>query len=127
MTTRATRNYTRRFVAALASYAVLLALGIWLANLAGPSPWRFAAMLLPVPGLLAVVWAVWRYVREADEMQARDLVESLAIGFGGGSALTFSYGLLQTVGAPPINWMMVWVVYAACWLAGSLVTRMRRR
>ena len=40
------------------AYAVLLALGLWLATMAGNSGWRFAAMALPVPAVLGVGWAV---------------------------------------------------------------------
>lgn len=125
--TRASRNYLRRFVIAMVGYGVLLAAGITLAGAAGDSPWRFAAMALPLPAIGVLVWAVARYAVEADEMMSADLTNSLAIAFGAGSAITFTYGIMQVVGAPALNWMFVWVVYAACWLLASLWVGRRRR
>lgn len=104
----------------MSSYVVLLLTGIAIAQaLPASSPWRFAAMALPVPAILAVVWAVARYALESDEMQSVDLTRALAIAFGAGSAITFTYGIMQVVGAPALNWMFVWVVYAICWLAAA--------
>ena len=115
--TKAKRAYNRRFGLAMGAYVVLLIAGIGIAQALGDSPWRFAAMALPVPAIVGVVWAVARYAIEADEMQSADLTRSLAIAFGAGSALTFTYGIMQVVGAPPLNWMFVWMVYGACWVA----------
>lgn len=119
------QRYQRRFLLAMLSYGALLAIAIPLALAAGDSPWRFGAMALPVPAMVAVVWAVVRFLREADEFVSRTTVEALAIGFGGGSLVTFTYGLMQTVGAPPLNWMFVWAVYASCWILGALIVRRR--
>jgi hypothetical protein len=80
-----------------------------------------------VPALVAVIWAVSAYLREADEFQSRSAVESLAIAFGGGSLTTFTYGLMQIVGAPELNWTFVWVVYALWWVIGGVVVRRRYR
>lgn len=125
-TTRtAARRYALRFGASIASYTVLLILGIIWAKAVGDSPWRFVAMALPVPAMLGVVWAVVTYLREADEFQSRSTIESLAVAFGGGSLTTFTYGLMQVVGAPALNWMFVWVVYALWWLLGGAVVRRR--
>lgn len=78
-------------------------------------------MALPVPALLLVVRAVAKQIRESDEFQARATIESLAVGFAGGSLTTFTYGLFQVVGAPAANWMLVWAVYAAWWIIGRAV------
>lgn len=124
---RAARAYRVRLFGSLCIYAVLLAVAIWAATMMPGSPWRFAVMALPVPALVATVWAVGRWVGESDEFESRQLMESLAIGFAGGSLLTFTYGLMQSVGAPPLNWMLVWPVYAACWLIGRAIVWWRYR
>lgn len=126
-TKAASRRYAIRLGAAMASYAVLLVLAILWVNNATGSPWRFVAMALPVPALVAVVWAVVAYLREADEFQSRSTVESLAIAFGGGSLTTFTYGLMQIVGAPELNWTFVWVVYGVWWLIAGAIVRRRYR
>ncbi len=118
------RRYAIRFTVAMVAYCVLLVVGlVWLNSLADGSPWTYAAVALPVPALIGIVWVVYRYVVEADEMLSRDTVRSLAIGFAGGSLITFTYGLFQIVGAPPINLMFVWPVYAACWAIGQALVR----
>lgn len=124
--TKASRRYVIRFSVSMAVYVVLLSAGVALANLAGESAWRFAAMALPIPAILAVIWAVARYATEADEMQSGDLTKSLAIAFGAGSAITFRYGIMQVVGAPALNWMFVWPVFAVCWLLSAWRIRRTR-
>ncbi len=121
MSAPADRRFAARFVVALAVYAVLLIAGILIANALPGSFWRFLAMALPVPALLLVVRAVAKQIRESDEFQARATIESLAVGFAGGSLTTFTYGLFQVVGAPAANWMLVWAVYAAWWIIGRAV------
>jgi len=123
----ASRRYAIRFTVAMASYAVLLILGIFWAINAASSPWRFVAMALPVPALVGVIWSVITYLREADEFQSRSTVESLAVAFGGGSLTTFTYGLMQFVGAPELNWTWVWVVFAIWWVIGGVVVKRRYR
>lgn len=120
------RRYYTRLGAALGVYALLLGISIVLARAAGDAPWRFAVMLLPVPALVGMLWAVAAYVQEADEMLSRETVQAIALSFGAGSVITYSYGLLQLVGAPPLNWMFVWAVYAICWFASSWLVKRRR-
>jgi hypothetical protein len=127
MATKASRRYLIRFGITMGAYVVLLVVGILLAQLAGSSPWRYAAMALPVPALIGVVWSVLAYFRESDEFQSKSLVESLAVAFAGGSVTTFTYGLMQIVGAPQANWTFVWVVYALWWVIGGVLVRRRYR
>lgn len=120
------RRYLIRLTLALVGYGLLLALALAV-HRSVPSPWDLIVMLAPTPALLAVAWAVWRYLREADEMLRRDVVESMAIAFGLGSILTFGYGLLQVAGAPQAPWLGVWVVYGGCWLLARLGLTLTRR
>jgi len=122
---RASRRYKIRFGISIGAYMVLLFLAIFLAQAAGSSPWRYPAMALPVPALFAIVWAVLGYLREVDEFQSKATVEALAFAFAGGSVTTFTYGLMQVVGAPSVNWMFVWVVYATWWIVGGVIVRRR--
>lgn len=126
-TLQSDRSYLFRFGVAIALYAVLLIVAIVVATALPDSPLRFVVMLLPVPALVLVVRAVARYLREADELQARILLESLGIGFAGGSLITFTWGLMQAAGAPDLSWTLVFPIYAACWLIGRLVVGVRYR
>lgn len=122
------KRYLRRFALAMGAYLVLLIAGlVWTNSLDADSPLRFVAVALPVPAIIAVAWAVYRYVVEADEMVSRNLVRSLAMGFAGGSLLTFSYGLFQIAGAPQISWLFVWPVYALCWAIAAAITSFQTR
>lgn len=119
------RRYALELAAVLVGYGVLLAASMILLRAAGDGPLRWIAVLLPVPAIIAVAWAVLRQIRRSDELQSRISVESLAIGFAIGSLVTFSYGFLQLAGAPQLSWFFVWPVYAAGWLIGVAITRRR--
>lgn len=122
---KASINYGTRFAFGMGGYAMLLVVGIIVVQGIPDSPWRYLVMALPVPALIWVVVSVGLYLRDADELQAKILLESLGIGFAGGSLITFTWGLMQAVGAPEVNWMLVFPVYAACWLIGRLVAGRR--
>ncbi|OYN92207.1 hypothetical protein [Parenemella sanctibonifatiensis] len=123
--TATNRRYLIRFAIGMAAYAITLPLAMWLLSVLGDSPWRPAAMLLVLPSLVLIVRAVWSYVREADERESRQVVESLAIGFAGGSMLTFSWGLFSQAGLPQLSIIWAMPVYMACWLIASLVVARR--
>ena len=109
----------------MALYVITLPLALALVPHAGA--WRWVVVLIPVIPFAAVGWAVWRFLIETDELARKIQVEALAIAFAAGSVLTFGYGMLQVAGAPKISWLFVWPVYAACWLVGSLVAKVRYR
>ena len=120
-----TKRYAVRFVIVMVAYAVLLVAALLIAPVVGEGWPRYLVMLLPLPAVIGIVWAVLRYMREADEFEGRTLTESLAVGFAGGSVTTFTYGLLQIAGAPALNWTFVWAVYAAWWLIGRIIVGRR--
>lgn len=122
---RASRAYTRRFATALLAYAALLAVSVTALNAGVAQPWRSLVAVAPMAAALFIPVALVRLLRDIDELQRRIHLEALAIGFAGGSLLTFSYGFLQVAGAPQLSWFFVWPVYATCWMAGSLVTSRR--
>jgi hypothetical protein len=121
------RRYLWRFGGAMLAYVVLLPIGTMLAQALGASPWRFVVVLLPLPAVAAVVWALWRYVVESDEMQARIQLEALAVGVAIAVLLGFGYGQLESVGAPHLPWIWVTPLLIAGYGIGGIVARMRRR
>jgi len=121
----ATRNYVIRLGVGLAGYAVLLVGAIWVLNRFSDQWWRFIVAALPAVPLVLVARAVARYLGEVDELQSRIQLEALAFAFGAGSLLTFTYGLLQLAGLPPVSWMFVWPVYAGSWVFGLILARRR--
>lgn len=121
----AARRYYVRLAIVMIAYAVLLGLAVVLMPVAAGTPWRWLVMALPLPAVAGVVVVVGRYLAEADELQARIQLQALAIGFAGGSMLTFGYGLMQIAGAPALSWTFVWPVYGFCWLVGLGLARSR--
>ena len=120
------RWYLIRFLGAMITYAVVLAIVVSVLNadyVTGPA--RYAIALIPMLPVLAVPAAVLGLLRRIDELQRQMHLESLAIAFAVGSVLTFGYGFLQLVGAPELNWFMVWPVYAFSWLGATLVVNRR--
>lgn len=129
MSTRrgAPRRYLIRFGISIAAYCVLLPLGLWLATALADSPWRFAVVLLPLPAVAGIVWAMWRFVTESDEMQARIQLEALAVAVAGSVLTGFTYGQLETVGAPHIPWIWIVPLIGAWWGIGGAIAAVRRR
>jgi hypothetical protein len=110
----------------MAGYGALLAASfVWMANLSPDSPWRWVAMALPLPAVIAVVFVVGGYLLRTDELQSRIQLQALSLAFAAGSAITFTYGLMELAGAPVISWLFVWPVYAACWAICFAVVRRR--
>lgn len=123
---RHAKQYAKRFTLAMVTYAVLLVVAILAAGqLDGVA--RTLVMLLPLPGVLMVAWALWRYLVGSDEMIRHDQLVALALAFGLGSIITFTYGLLQLTGAPELGWIWIFPVYAGCWLVAHLVQWLRNR
>lgn len=122
---RAGRRYLARLAAVMLAYGLALAAALAVLTALPASPWRFAGMALPLLPAAGAAWVVLRYLREADELQARIQLESLGAAFAAGSLITFGYGLMQIAGAPAVSWLFVWPVYAACWLVAALVVRGR--
>jgi hypothetical protein len=119
------RRYLRELTAALLAYAVVLVVALLLLRGEPDAWWRYPVALAPVVPCLGVVRAALRFLRGSDELVRRIQLEALAFAFAAGSLLTFSYGFLQLVGLPEASWLMVWPVYAGCWLVGSLLASRR--
>lgn len=86
---------------------------------------RAAIALSPmVPAGVMCLLAV-KQIRAADEMQSRIQLEGIAFAFALTALATFSYGFLQTVGAPPLSWFFVWPFMAAMWIIGVQIARRR--
>lgn len=119
-----TQRYLTRLAVALVLYLVPLFVGMTLADMLG-GPWRFITMIAVVPGVVLVAWAIWRYAADVDEMQSRKLVESLALAFAAGSVLTFTWGLFETVGAPPLGIIWAMPIHMVCWAISAVIVNRR--
>ena len=119
--------YSIRFTVGAVLYSVGVLVGLrWARSMEG-DPWRFALALLPMVGVLICAWAMMRLVREADEMQARKVMEALVISAAGTVIASIAYSLLEEVGAPRVSLMWVSAIWAFFFGVGMLWSTWRYR
>ena len=88
------------------------------------SPWRVPVAVAPVVPIAFVVLASIGRVRKMDELAQRKYLEAGAFAYPAMIVLSITYGFLQNVGLPAVNWMYVgvamfflfWVGQALAWL-----------
>jgi cobalamin synthase len=88
----------RRFTPAMAAYVVLiLGVSAWMKHAPPTGPLLYAAAVLPALPLLAVIWAMGRYlIEETDEYQRAVQVQSVLWGTGATLAVSTVWGFLET-------------------------------
>jgi len=121
--TSAKRTYHLRLFGLLGLYILLLFPSLMVTRSHPHASWRYLVALLPVLPLLPIPWAALVFIRSMDELQRRIHLESFAFAFVATALTTFTYGLLQNVGLPDVNWMFVWPVLATFWVLGLLIAR----
>ena len=110
----------------MAGYGVALPLSIIVIQAHADAPWRYALAVLPmIPAMLALV-AFLRFFGRIDELQRRIHEQAFAFSFGATAIITFTYGLLENVGLPRLNWIWVWPIMCIAWgLHAAFASRFR--
>ncbi len=121
--TPATR-YGARFGLGIGLYTVTLVLAVIMRD-QGIGTWQ--PMLLTLPSVAILAWAIIAFYRESDEFVQRKLGESFIIGFAIGVPVLLVIGLLESFGGPHLNWMMAFSIMMTGWLIGSAVSGIRYR
>ena len=124
---KAVVSYSIRFGIGAVLYSVGVFVGLRWARSLGDNPWRFVVVLITMVGVVICAWAMMRLAREADEMQARKVLESLVISAAGTVITSIAYSFLEEVGAPHISLMWVTVVWAFFFGVGMLWSTWRYR
>mgnify|MGYP001218964830 CR=1 FL=1 len=123
------RRYYREFAPPMAAYVVVMM--SWTRLLASvDATWlRVLIALLPAVLVALVIRAVARYVRDADEMQRRLELESIAIAAGLVGGVYMSLGFLQSAKliALGAEAAMLWVFPLLCMLYGLVKLVIVRR
>jgi hypothetical protein len=114
----AARRYLAEFGGAMTVYVLLLLGTAWLLNRFPYGAWRYAIAVLPVLPVILVLWAVQRFVARMDELQRRIQLEGVLVACIGTGVLTFTYGFLEGVGLPHLNWTWVLPLMFALWGIG---------
>lgn len=115
------RQYLTRFTAGMVLYSILLPVSIVVMRQL-EAPAKYIVALLPLIGFAIVVWSVITYLRDADEFQARKVLEALAISIVPVLAVGFTWGLIQFAGGPVLNPFWLVPVWAVGFGIGSVVT-----
>lgn len=123
-TTPAARRYMIRFFLGMALYMLALPLALIVRNAGQPS---WIPLLITLPSVALITWAVVAYFREADEFEQRKLGESFTTAFAIGVPILLSLGLWEAFGGPRLSWMFAFIVMMAAWLFGTLVANLRYR
>lgn len=67
------------------------------------------ALVVAAAGILGLASLVWNLLR-ADELERHVNYVSLSTGFVGTGVVTLVYGVLQSLGWPPLSWTWVFLV-----------------
>ena len=121
------RPYRKDFLIALGLYALVLVLSISAISRFHLGWWRIPVAIVPVLPCLLVMRAMLAFFSRCDELQIRIHLQSLAFAFAGTAVLTLTYGFLQNVGFPDINWVWVWPLMGSLWLIGQLIAKRKYR
>ncbi len=121
------KSFNREMAAAMALYIlVLLTSQFALLYLADASfELRTVIALLPIIPVGLFCWTIVRDMRRLDEMYLRIQFEALGFAFAASALLTFTYGFLETVGAPHFPWLWVWPVMGLMWMIGLRFAKRR--
>ena len=115
--------YRKDSLLALGFYVVVLVLSIEAISKFHLGWWRIPVALAPVLPCLLVVRAMLAFFSRCDELQIRIHLQSLAFAFAGTAILTLTYGFLQNVGFPDVNWVWVWPIMGSLWMVGQLIAK----
>lgn len=120
------RRYLREAAPGLLIYLLLLCVAPWLARQPQPGWLLLPLCLLPLLALGVLLRAAWRYLQEADELQRKIELESLAIAALVVSQLYFTawvlqrFGLIHIAAEPALAWVFACIVLvravAGMWL-----------
>jgi hypothetical protein len=121
------RAFRKEGLFALALYTVTLFISISLIEKYHHGWWRIPIAVTPILPCLLFVRALLRFYSRCDELQIRIHLQALAFAFGCTAILTLTYGFLQNVGFPDINYVWVWPVMGTLWVIGAAAAQRKYR
>lgn len=115
------------FFLAMLAYMMFL-LGSITAVQANPTaPWRYYVAVLPVVPAALTLWIFVRSLARMDELQKRVQMLSFGFSLGATALITFTYGFLEGVGLPLLNWTYILPLMAILWAVGTAYFTFRYR
>ena len=123
----AAKSYTIEFGSAMIAYVILLPIVMTAIERYPTAPWRYAIALVPVIPLVFALVAMVRFFHRIDEMARKIHLDSFAVAAGATAIATFAYGMLENVGLPCMNMVLVAPFTVAAWGIASAVAAWRYR
>lgn len=110
------RRYLREFLPPMAGYVIALFLSVWLLKRIDEPGLRALVALLPVPAIGLALRAIFRYIRDVDELQQRIELEAVSLSTAFVSMAYIAGGFLQLAKVIdiPSGVAMVWVFPMVC-------------
>jgi hypothetical protein len=121
------KTYTREFLTAMITYAVVLLVSVsLLQHVPSEAWWRIPLALTPIIPIIFALRAFLRYFHRIDELQKHIQLEAFAWSFGITCVVTFGYGVLEYAGFPALNWTWVPTFMMVFWGIGTGIIALRR-
>jgi hypothetical protein len=115
------------FLIPMALYAAVLIPSCQFVKNHPDSPWRVPVAIAPVAPLAFIVLTSVKRVRAMDELAQRKYLEAGAFAYSAMIVLSITYGFLQNVGMPAVNWMYVGVSMFLLFGLGQILSWLRYR
>jgi hypothetical protein len=115
------------FLIPMALYAVVLIPSCQFVKNHPGSPWRVPVAIAPVAPIAFIVLTSVKRVRVMDELAQRKYLEAGAFAYPAMIVLSITYGFLQNVGMPAVNWMYVGVSMFLLFGLGQILAWLRYR
>jgi hypothetical protein len=115
------------FLIPMALYAAVLIPSCQFVKNHPDSPWRLPVAIAPVAPLAFIVLTSVKRVRAMDELAQRKYLEAGAFAYPAMIVLSITYGFLQNVGMPAVNWMYVGVSMFLLFGLGQILSWLRYR
>jgi len=112
---------------ALLAYMMFLVGSVTVLRANPDADWRYIVAVVPVLPAALVVFFFVRQLARTDELQKRIQTEAFAFSLGATALLTFTYGFLEGVGLPHLNWTFILPLIAVLWGIGTAIFTFRYR
>jgi hypothetical protein len=89
------------------------------------SPWNYLVALLPMIPVALGMAVFARYLREMDELERRIQFEAIVFSTGATGIITFTLGILESRGLPPVGLIWVFPMIIFLWGIGLYFARRR--
>lgn len=122
-----TRSNTLDVLILMAIYAAVLIPSMRFLKAHPDSSWRIPVAVAPAAPIALLVANSVRRIRRMDELAQRKYLEAGAFAYPAMIVASITYGFLQNVGFPAVNWMFVGVWMFILFMVGQVFAWFRYR